>query len=80
MQTHARTVEQTREVLNVTVQLQYALNKLMNANLVGLLQAVRHLELNFLRQTPFLLSLPIVIGINAPKKITKAFAVITSST
>ena len=44
MKTHTRTVEQTLEVLNVTVQLQYSLHKLTNVNLVGLLEEVHQVE------------------------------------
>ena len=44
IQTCTRTVEQTLEVLNVTVQLQYSLHKLTNVNLVGLLEEVHQVE------------------------------------
>ena len=44
MRTRTGAEEQTREILDVAVQLQHALNKLTNKNLVGLLQAVCDIE------------------------------------
>ena len=50
MRTRAGAEEQTREVLDVAVQLQHALDKLTNTNLVGLLQAVRDIEPQIFRR------------------------------